>query len=174
MTSSTASTAFQFPTLLLPHYYDAHAAPGTRYSLTGAITRPRQLLKGGYISFVQCGDCGNAADPVGGSVVAATTQRSRSSFRRELASLCRNEDTSSGGRSPRIDSEHEGSRRSEGLHGAPVGCSKKPRTCTSERIRGVSSGFPRNRSLCEAPFWLRLRRTVWGDHRPFGGTRKFE
>jgi hypothetical protein len=37
---------------ITPHYYDPHAAPGTRYSFTGAITRPRQLLKGGYISFV--------------------------------------------------------------------------------------------------------------------------
>jgi hypothetical protein len=28
------------------------ATPGTRYSFTGALTRPRQLLPGGYISFV--------------------------------------------------------------------------------------------------------------------------
>lgn len=43
---------FSVSDFITPHYYDAHAAPGTRYSFTGAITRPRQLLKGGYISFV--------------------------------------------------------------------------------------------------------------------------
>ena len=37
---------------LTPHYYDPVATSGTNYSFTGAIERPRQLLKGGYISFV--------------------------------------------------------------------------------------------------------------------------
>ncbi|HYV65474.1 MAG TPA: hypothetical protein VE964_04475 [Myxococcales bacterium] len=37
---------------ITPHYYDYVAVAGTRYSFTGAIKRPRQLLKGGYISFV--------------------------------------------------------------------------------------------------------------------------
>jgi len=37
---------------LTPHYYDLAAAPGARYSFTGAIERPRQLLRGGYISYV--------------------------------------------------------------------------------------------------------------------------
>jgi hypothetical protein len=37
---------------ITPHYYDTMATPGTRYSFTGAITRPRQMLPGGYISFV--------------------------------------------------------------------------------------------------------------------------
>jgi len=37
---------------ITPHYYESVTAPGTRYSFTGAIKRPRQLLKGGYISFV--------------------------------------------------------------------------------------------------------------------------
>ena len=36
---------------ITPHFYDLHATPGTRYSFTGAITRPRQILKGGYISW---------------------------------------------------------------------------------------------------------------------------
>lgn len=36
---------------ITPHYYDASLSVGTRYSFTGAIHRPRQLLEGGYISF---------------------------------------------------------------------------------------------------------------------------
>ncbi len=37
---------------ITPHYYDPIATTGTRYSFTGAIKGPRQLLKGGYISFI--------------------------------------------------------------------------------------------------------------------------
>lgn len=37
---------------LTPHFYDLNAAPGARYSFTGAITAPRQILKGGYISWI--------------------------------------------------------------------------------------------------------------------------
>jgi len=37
---------------ITPHYYDAVKTDGTKYSFTGAITAPRQLLKGGYISYV--------------------------------------------------------------------------------------------------------------------------
>jgi hypothetical protein len=37
---------------ITPHYYDPVATPATRYSFNGSITAPRQLLKGGYISFV--------------------------------------------------------------------------------------------------------------------------
>jgi len=37
---------------LTPHFYDAIATPGTRYSFTGALTAPRQVLPGGYISWV--------------------------------------------------------------------------------------------------------------------------
>jgi hypothetical protein len=43
---------FSVSDFITPHYYDAAAVSGTRYSFTGAITRPRELLKGGYISFV--------------------------------------------------------------------------------------------------------------------------
>jgi len=32
-------------------YFDPVAAPGVRYSFTGAITKPRQVLKGGYLSW---------------------------------------------------------------------------------------------------------------------------
>ncbi len=42
---------FALSDFITPNYYDPSAAGGTRYSFTGAITRPRQLLKGGYISF---------------------------------------------------------------------------------------------------------------------------
>lgn len=37
---------------ITPNFYDAQETAGTRYSFTGAITRPRQLLPGGYISWV--------------------------------------------------------------------------------------------------------------------------
>jgi len=37
---------------ITPHFYDPIVTPGTRYSFTGAITAPRQILKGGYISFI--------------------------------------------------------------------------------------------------------------------------
>lgn len=37
---------------LTPHFYDPVQTTGTRYSFTGALTRPRQILPGGYISFV--------------------------------------------------------------------------------------------------------------------------
>lgn len=34
-----------------PHYFDPVKAAGVRYSFTGAITEPRQVLKGGYLSW---------------------------------------------------------------------------------------------------------------------------
>jgi len=34
-----------------PNYYDPIGAPGVRYSFTGALTRPRQILEGGYLSW---------------------------------------------------------------------------------------------------------------------------
>lgn len=37
---------------ITPHYYDPTVIQGTRYSFNGTITAPRQLLKGGYISFI--------------------------------------------------------------------------------------------------------------------------
>jgi hypothetical protein len=37
---------------ITPHYYDPVATPATRHSFSGSVTAPRQLLKGGYISFV--------------------------------------------------------------------------------------------------------------------------
>jgi hypothetical protein len=37
---------------ITPHFYDPVTTSGTRYSFTGAITAPRQVLNGGYISFV--------------------------------------------------------------------------------------------------------------------------
>ena len=37
---------------ITPRFYDPVVTPGTRYSFTGAITAPRQILPGGYISFV--------------------------------------------------------------------------------------------------------------------------
>jgi hypothetical protein len=37
---------------ITPHYYDPVVTPGTRYSFCGHIKAPRQLLPGGYISFV--------------------------------------------------------------------------------------------------------------------------
>jgi hypothetical protein len=37
---------------ITPHFYDPLATPGTRYSFTGALKAPRQILPGGYISWV--------------------------------------------------------------------------------------------------------------------------
>lgn len=37
---------------LTPHFYDPMVTPGTRYSFSGKLTAPRQILPGGYISFV--------------------------------------------------------------------------------------------------------------------------
>lgn len=34
-----------------PHFFDPVAAPGVRYSYTGAVTAPRQVLEGGYLSW---------------------------------------------------------------------------------------------------------------------------
>jgi hypothetical protein len=34
-----------------PHYFDPVDAPGVRYSYTGAITEPHQVLRGGYLSW---------------------------------------------------------------------------------------------------------------------------
>ncbi len=35
-----------------PHYYDAVRRPGVLYSFTGSITRPRQVLNNGYLSWL--------------------------------------------------------------------------------------------------------------------------
>jgi hypothetical protein len=35
-----------------PHYFDPVAASGVRYSFTGAITRPRDVLPNGYLSWI--------------------------------------------------------------------------------------------------------------------------
>ena len=37
---------------ITPRFYDPLVTPGTRYSFTGAIKGPRQILPGGYISWV--------------------------------------------------------------------------------------------------------------------------
>jgi hypothetical protein len=37
---------------ITPHFYDPVTTPGTRYSFGGNIKQPRQVLPGGYISFV--------------------------------------------------------------------------------------------------------------------------
>jgi hypothetical protein len=38
---------------ITPNYYDASSTPNTLYSFKGNITRPRQMLPGGYISYIQ-------------------------------------------------------------------------------------------------------------------------
>jgi hypothetical protein len=43
---------FSVSDFITPHYYDHGKTSGSRYSFTGKIERPRQLLEGGYISFV--------------------------------------------------------------------------------------------------------------------------
>jgi hypothetical protein len=41
---------------ITPHFYDPVTTSGTRYSFTGAVTKPRAILPGGYISFVNQGN----------------------------------------------------------------------------------------------------------------------
>jgi hypothetical protein len=36
-----------------PHYFDPVQSAGVRYSFTGAITEPRQVLQGGYLSWLE-------------------------------------------------------------------------------------------------------------------------
>lgn len=36
---------------ITPHFYDPFGIPSVRYSFTGAITHPREILQGGYISW---------------------------------------------------------------------------------------------------------------------------
>jgi hypothetical protein len=36
---------------ITPHYYDPRTTTGARYSFTGAVTRPREILRGGYVSW---------------------------------------------------------------------------------------------------------------------------
>lgn len=36
-----------------PRYFDPVASPAVRYSFTGAITRPKQVLRGGYLSWIE-------------------------------------------------------------------------------------------------------------------------
>jgi hypothetical protein len=43
---------FLMSDFITPHYYDVGVTSGAQYSFTGAIKRPREMLKGGYISFV--------------------------------------------------------------------------------------------------------------------------
>jgi hypothetical protein len=37
---------------ITPHFYDPLATPGTRYSFTGALRKPRDIREGGYISWI--------------------------------------------------------------------------------------------------------------------------
>jgi len=37
---------------ITPHFYDPHSTPGTRYSFTGSIKAPRQILPGGYVTYL--------------------------------------------------------------------------------------------------------------------------
>jgi hypothetical protein len=46
-------TGIEVSDFITPHFYDATVTPGTLYSFRGNVTRPRELLKGGYISYIQ-------------------------------------------------------------------------------------------------------------------------
>jgi hypothetical protein len=37
---------------ITPHFYDLHAAPDARFSFNGSLKTPRQILPGGYISWI--------------------------------------------------------------------------------------------------------------------------
>jgi hypothetical protein len=36
---------------ITPHFYEPNSLPGTRYSFTGAVTAPREILQNGYITW---------------------------------------------------------------------------------------------------------------------------
>jgi hypothetical protein len=55
-----------------PHFFDPVTAPHTRYDFTGAITTPRTILRGGYISWY---------DPVGRHIWQQVWFGSRKQFR---------------------------------------------------------------------------------------------
>ena len=62
---------------ITPHFYDPVVTAGTRYSFGGNIKKPRQMLPGGYISFIdpQKDEC--RADPVPGRHARAARPRAR-------------------------------------------------------------------------------------------------
>lgn len=51
-----SANGVQVSDFITPHYYDPKAAAGVRYSFSGSITKPHEVLEGGYVSF------GNPAD----------------------------------------------------------------------------------------------------------------
>jgi hypothetical protein len=65
-----------------PRYLDPVGVPGTRYSFTGAIERPQQILEGGYVSWIDPADSGLyqlAAGEREATLVADIGQLARSS-----------------------------------------------------------------------------------------------
>jgi hypothetical protein len=54
-----------------PHFFDPVTAPGVRYSFTGAIKEPRQVLDGGYISWW---------DPLSGHVFQLFVEKGKKRF----------------------------------------------------------------------------------------------
>ena len=59
-----------------PRFFDPLVAPGVRYSFTGALTEPRQVLRGGYLSWARPGVRSLVADrkvpaaPLRGSAIS--------------------------------------------------------------------------------------------------------
>ncbi len=85
-----------------PNYLDPVVASGVRYSYTGAITEPRQVLHGGYLSWVELD---------GQSLVAGNM------VRRERAGISRYWPARpEGGQSARADRSDHGRRQGEGGH----------------------------------------------------------
>ena len=64
-----------------PRYFDPVGVPGVRYSFTGSLERPRQILDGGYVTFLDPRDSalyqmhGDSEEPV---VIAGLAELSRS------------------------------------------------------------------------------------------------
>ena len=94
-----------------PNYLDPVAASGVRYSYTGAITEPRQVLRGGYLSWLEL----DHQSLVAGNLVrwgSAGVPRYRS-------------DRPEGGQSPQSDRSVHGKRQGEGddrRQGRSFGC----------------------------------------------------
>ena len=75
---------------ITPHFYDPMVTSGTRYSFTGAIKGPRQILPGGYISWVN-----TQIDEWQQLMYVPSRQPFRTLARRTAARVCVNGSTAS-------------------------------------------------------------------------------
>ncbi len=113
---------FAVSDFITPHFYDSAETAGARYSFTGAIKKPRQLLQGGYISFVDTKSGRGAADPLGRPGTPTAQEPGVGERRAEPPPLRREQDPPAQPRAPRRPAQDE-----ERLGGAPPRVPREPR-----------------------------------------------